>query len=355
MTLEAHFRLERDAFVLDVNLTLPARGVTAVFGPSGSGKTTLLRAIAGLEYCPGGFLRVGEMIWQQGRRFVPPHKRPLGYVFQEPSLFTHLNVRKNLEYGRSRVPAAERRVSLERVIELLDIGPLLERDTTLLSGGERQRVALARALAVSPQLLLMDEPLAALDVARKQEIMPYLEALHDELEIPVIYVSHSPEEVARLADHLVLLRSGTVSAAGPIAEMLTRPDLPLAHGEDAAAIIETVVAGHDAAYHLTYLDFSGGRFIVTGKILPPGRAVRVRIAARDVSITLTQQTGTSIQNIFPATVEALLPEGQAQMTVRLRMGQVPLLSRITRKSAASLQLQPGQTVYAQVKAVALLN
>ncbi|MEN8214169.1 MAG: molybdenum ABC transporter ATP-binding protein [Pseudomonadota bacterium] len=355
MTIEAQFRIEREDFVLDVALEIPARGVTAVFGPSGCGKTTLLRAIAGLESCRDGFLRVDHALWQQGAYCMPPHKRPLGYVFQEASLFPHLNVQRNLEYGVKRVPAAQRRVSMERAIELLGIGPLLRHRADQLSGGERQRVAIARALAVSPRLLLMDEPLAALDLTRKKEIMPYLESLHDELDIPVIYVSHSPDEVARLADNLVLLETGQVKASGLIGEMLTRLDLPLAHGEDAEALIEAVVAGHDEQFDLTLLEFSGGRFTVTRHDLPIGHPVRVRVTARDVSLTLERQSGTSILNIFPAIIDAITPVGSAQMMVRLMAGDVPLLARVTRKSAAVLDLKPGKQLYAQAKSVAVLS
>jgi molybdate transport system ATP-binding protein len=355
MTIEARYRIDRGDFSLNVDLSVPARGVTALFGPSGCGKTTLLRAIAGLEHYRGGFLKVGDITWQEGDRFVPPHRRPLGYVFQEVSLFAHLTVRRNLEYGIKRVPRAERKVSLQQAIELLGIEHLLERKPDRLSGGERQRVAIARALAVSPRLLLMDEPLAALDLKRKQEILPYIESLHNELDIPVIYVSHSPDEVARLADHLVLLEAGRVRASGAISDMLTRLDLPLAHGNDAEALIEASVAGHDEAYQLTHLDFAGGRFTVIRKELPVGSVARLRVAARDVSLTLEPQSGTSILNIFPAIVDELIPEGNARMTVRLMVGGVPMLARITRKSASVLDLKPGKLVYAQAKSVALLS
>ncbi len=354
MTVEASFRIERGDFKLDVALSLPGRGVTALFGPSGSGKTTLLRAIAGLEYHRGGFLRVGGTTWQDAGLFVPTHRRSLGYVFQEASLFAHLTVKGNLEYGVRRVPEAERKVSLEKAVELLGIGHLLERKPGTLSGGERQRVAIARALAVSPRLLLMDEPLAGLDVARKQEVLPYIEALHHELDIPVIYVSHSPAEVARLADHMVLLEAGRVAAAGAVHEIFTRLDLPLARGRDAVALVEATVAGHDDEYDLTYLDFPGGRFTVTRRDLPAGRAVRLRVAARDVSLTLTPQRGTSILNIFPATVDEVIPEGKAEVTVRLMVSGVAMLARITRKSALMLGLRPGLPVFAQAKSVALL-
>ncbi len=355
MTIETRFRIDRDDFTLDVDLSIPGQGVTALLGPSGCGKTTLLRAIAGLECCRDGFLKVGNRVWQDARRFVPPHQRPLGYVFQEASLFTHLSVRGNLEYGVKRAPKTGRKVSLDKAIELLGIELLLERRTHQLSGGEKQRVAIARALAVSPEILLMDEPLAGLDPARKQEIIPYLESLHNELDIPVIYVSHSPDEVARLADHLVLLEAGRIKAAGALGDLLTRLDLPLAHGDDAEALVDAVVAGHDDDYDLTHLDFPGGRFTVTRKALPVGHSVRLRVAARDVSLTLEHQSDTSILNIFPATIDEIMPEGSAQVTVRLLAGDVPLLSRVTRKSADLLELAHGKSVYAQAKSVALLS
>ena len=230
MTIEARFDIDRGDFRLDVDLSIPARGITALFGPSGCGKTTLLRAIAGLERVPGGHLGMAGETWQDDGLFVPTHKRPIGYIFQEASLFSHIDVRGNLEYGTRRMRDGQDRVSLEEAVDLLGIGHLLDRRPHTLSGGERQRVAIARALAVSPRLLLMDEPLASLDLERKQEILPYLESLHRTLEIPVIYVSHEPDEVARLADHMVLLEAGRVIASGTVHDMFTRLDLPLANG-----------------------------------------------------------------------------------------------------------------------------
>jgi len=355
MSIEARFQIDRGEFKLDVDLNIPSQGVSSLLGPSGCGKTTLLRAIAGLESSAKGFLKVDDVIWQNDKHFIPPHQRSLGYVFQEASLFSHLSVRGNLEYGLKRVPKAENKISMDKAIELLAISHLLERKTDQLSGGERQRVAIARALAASPKILLLDEPLAALDLAHKQDIMPYLESLHNELDIPVIYVSHSPDEVARLANHLILLEAGSVKATGAIGDMLTQLDLPLAHGADAEALIEAVVTEHDDEYDLTYMDFAGGRFTVARKELPVGQAVRVRVAARDVSLTLEHQSGTSILNIFPATIDEITSEGNTQVTVRLLVEGVPLLSRITRKSAALLDLRPGKSVYAQAKSVALLS
>ena len=354
MTIEARFFVDRGDFVLDVDLNIPDRGVTSVFGPSGCGKTTLLRAIAGLDRHPGGLMRIGDRTWQQGDSFVPPHQRSVGYVFQEPSLFAHFDVAHNLQYGLRRAPEAERRLSLDETIELLEIGHLLGRKPDQLSGGEKQRVAIARALAISPELLLMDEPLASLDQERKDEILPYLESLHREFDTPVLYVSHSADEVSRLADHLILLEAGSVEASGRIEELLTRLDLPLAHRNGAEALVEATVAEYDGDYDLTYLDSRGGRFTVSGPTLPIGRRVRLRIAARDVSLTLEPQSGTSILNIFPAVVDELTAEGKAQVTVRLSVGGLPVLARVTRKSATVLGLRPGTKVYAQVKSVALV-
>jgi len=355
MTIEARLRLTRGTFTLDAELSVPATGVTAIFGPSGCGKTTLLRAIAGLERSCDGYLAVGSDIWQDAERFLPPHRRPLGYVFQEASLFSHLSVRRNLEYGYKRVPAAERKVEPDQAIDLLGVSSLLQRDTGELSGGERQRVAIARALLASPRLLLLDEPLTGLDRDSKAEILPYLERLHEELEIPVLYVSHSHDEVARIADHLVLLESGRVIAAGASGEMLTLLDLPALRGDNAEAILEARVVSHDDVYQLTRLDFVGGSLQITGSDLAVGRTVRLRILARDVSLTLERQTGTSILNILKVKVEELADEGPAQILVRLLAGDTPLLSRVTRKSAESLGLERGKQLYAQIKTVALLS
>ncbi len=355
MTIEARFLIERGDFTLDADFTVPAQGISAIFGASGCGKTTLLRAIAGLEQPARGYLKIAGEVWQDGERFLPPHQRPLGYVFQEASLFPHLSVLGNLKYGYKRLPPEARRVDFDQAVTLLGIAPLLARRPEGLSGGERQRVAIARALLTSPRLLLMDEPLAALDRQSKTEILPFLERLHEELSIPVLYVSHAPDEVARLADQLVLLVQGRVRASGPIGEMLTRVDLPLAHGDEAEAIVEARVAEHDETFHLTHLEFPGGRFTVARKDLPLGQPVRLRLLARDVSLSLERHEGTSILNIFPAKVETLADENPAQLMVRLDAGGVPILSRITRKSATVLALEPGKSVYVQVKTVALLG
>lgn len=355
--IQARFRLDWPGFVLNVDLELPGRGITGLFGHSGSGKTALLRCIAGLEQVPG-FLSVAGEVWQDdaNRRFLPTWKRPLGYVFQESSLFPHLSVRRNLEYGLKRLKAEDRRVSLDYAIELLGIGLLLERLPGRLSGGERQRVAIARALAVSPRLLLMDEPLAALDLDRKQEILPYLQRLHDELEIPLLYVSHAPDEVARLADHLVAIEAGQVVASGPITEILSSLDLPIRLGEDTGVVLDAVVAERDATWHLARADFAGGQFWVRDAGFPIGHSVRVRVLARDVSLALEKQTGTSILNTLPAKVVEIADDVHpALVLVKLQLGASPLVARLTKRSAANLDLQPGDAIWAQIKAVALIG
>ncbi|MBT8046938.1 MAG: molybdenum ABC transporter ATP-binding protein [Xanthomonadales bacterium] len=354
MTIKARFRFKRTDFSLHVDTEIPSSGISALFGPSGCGKTSLLRAIAGLDFHPDGYLKVNETVWQDGDRFLAPHRRPLGYVFQEASLFDHLSVRGNLEYGVKRTPSNRRRIALDEAIDLLEIAPLLERSPSGLSGGERQRVAIARALAVSPELLLMDEPLAAVDSGRKQEIIPYLESLHRELVIPVLYVSHQLDEVSRLADHIIMLQSGRIAATGDVHDLFTRLDLPAANDDEAASIIEAVVSSHDAAYELTHLDFPGGKITMTRLDLPGGSPVRLRLAARDVSLTLERQSGTSILNILPVTVDSMKTLKNAQVNVRLMAGGVPLLARITRKSCEELGLEKGKPLFAQIKSIALL-
>jgi len=352
--IEARFRLSHAAFALDVDLRLPSRGITAVFGPSGSGKTTLLRCIAGLEHAHDGYLRVKGAIWQDGREFLPPHRRAIGYVFQHVNLFAHLDVAGNLEFGARR--ATERSVQQSTIVELLGIGGLLDRSAHALSGGERQRVAIARALLSSPQLLLMDEPLAALDRDLKREILPYLDRLHDELDIPIVYVSHAMDEVARLADHLVLLENGRAIASGPLAELSARLDLPLALDPEAGVVIPAVVGAHDRDYHLMRLDFPGGAVHVGAKDVPLDHAARVSIQARDVSIALTVTDDNSILNRVQAVIEGFTDARHpAQVMVRLNAGGTRLLARITRRSRDHLQLREGQTVWAQIKTVALLD
>jgi molybdate transport system ATP-binding protein len=355
--IHTRFRIDYGTFVLDANLRLPGHGVTGLFGPSGSGKTTFLRVIAGLERASNACIEVNGEVWQDDARglFLPTHQRSLGYVFQEASLFAHLDVQRNLEYGMRRIPQAQRRVSLDQAIALLDIGHLKQRRPDKLSGGERQRVAIARALATSPGILLMDEPLAALDVRRKAEIMPYLERLHDELDIPILYVSHAPDEVARLADHLVLLDGGRVLADGATNDLLTRLDLDIAHGPGAGALITATIVEHDPEYHLSCAAFSGGRLMLPRQSSTVGQYVRIRIQARDVSLSLAPHRETSILNVIPVIVSEISDDTEGQVTVGLDANGTRILAHITRKSAVTMRLMPGSAVYAQIKGVAILR
>lgn len=354
--IQARFKLAYPEFTLDVDLDLPGRGVTALFGHSGSGKTTLLRLIAGLAHTPDGYLAMKGEIWQDGMHNLPTHKRPLGYVFQEASLFPHLTARGNLEYGMRRSAERLDTVALDHVIDLLGIGGLLDRRPHQLSGGERQRVAIARALAVKPRLLLMDEPLSALDLKRKQEILPYLERMHDGLDIPVLYVSHAPDEVARLADHIVGLEEGKVVAQGPLAETLARLDLPIKLGEDAGVVLEGRVVERDTEWHLVRIEIPGGSLWAKEAGHDVGERVRVRILARDVSLARTPPAGTSILNTLPAVVVDSVDDAHpALVLVKLRIGDSSLLARLTRRSAHALEINPEQRLYVQIKAVALIG
>jgi len=351
--IDAQLRLQRSGFTLDLALQLPARGVSALFGPSGCGKTTVLRALAGLERAAGR-VALGDALWQDDAAgvFVPTHRRALGYVIQEAALFPHLDVRRNVEYGIRRIAPAQRRIALEPVVELLGIGPLMARRPATLSGGERQRVAIARALATSPRLLLMDEPLAALDAARKAEILPYLERLHRELALPIVYVTHAMDEVMRLADHLVLLEQGRVRAAGPLAELLLTPELAR---DEAGVVIEAEVVEHDSGYGLSRIGFAGGSLWLGAVPQALGQRVRARVLARDVSVSRQPATETSILNRLAVQLEALQADGSTVLLrLRIAAGGEHLLARITRKSSDALRLQIGDALHAQIKGVALM-
>lgn len=370
-TIEASFKTGfPGGFSLDVDLTLPASGVTAFFGHSGSGKTTTLRCIAGLTRATG-VLRFDGETWQNARSFLPVHRRPLAYVFQEASLFPHLSVRRNLEYGARRIPEKSRTVGFEQAVDWLGLGPLLDRRPDKLSGGERQRVAVARALLTSPRLLLMDEPLSALDHKAKYDILPYLEYLRDTLSIPILYVTHSPDEVSRLADHLVMMDGGRVTASGPLTETLSRTDLPLGREEDAGVALEARVVEKDERWHLMRVAFPGGSLWIRDHGQPVGRSVRMRVLARDVSLALERQQEGSILNILPATVLGSSPSDHpAVMLTRIRLGgngstadaddggpgeTTPLISRLTTRSSEALALAPGKQVWAHIKSAAILN
>ena len=355
MSINIRFNIVRGSFSLNIETAINSQGVTAIFGPSGSGKTTLLRAMAGLDNTPGNLIKVNNTTWQDGSRLLPVHKRNIGYVFQEPSLFSHINVRENIYYGVSRKNNFESGKNLLDVLQLLDIEGLLMRMPSQLSGGEQQRVAIARALAPSPSMLLLDEPLAALGDAQKAEILPYLESLSKHLDIPIIYVSHSVAEIARLAQHMIILENGLMTTHGKVNDVFTSLDLPLAHEVGAESIIEATVSSYESEFSLANLAFPGGDLVVASAPLAVEEKVRVQVLARDVSITLQQQRDTSILNIIPVSIGRIVKEKNAQVTLRLIAGATPLLARITLKSCQDLSLKEGDVVYAQIKTVAILS
>ncbi len=351
--------LPRPDFSLEIDASLPARGISVVFGPSGSGKTTLLRAVAGLERPQRARVQIGEQLWQDDDRgiWLPTHRRPLGFVFQEPSLFDHLDVQANLRFGLRRSPqrAASSR-ALDAAIELLGIGHLLQRRAAALSGGERQRVAIARAVAAAPRLLLLDEPLASIDSARRQEILPWLERLGDELSLPMLYVTHSIDELARLADQVLVIEAGRVRWQGGAAQALGHEFGLLAAGEDPGCLIEAVVAERAEAWHLARADFPGGHLWLRDGGAALGRRLRLRVLARDVSVALDKPLMTSVQNLLPCEVMAIEPaEHPSQRLVRLGCGSAVLLALLTRRACDALALRPGCQVWAMVKAVAVVG
>ncbi|MFV0431715.1 MAG: molybdenum ABC transporter ATP-binding protein [Alphaproteobacteria bacterium] len=344
------------AFGLNIDLQIPGRGITAIFGQSGSGKTTVLRLIAGLKKLPTGYLSVHGEVWQNNQSFLPPHKRHLGYVFQESSLFNHLTAQNNLNYAIKRAKNKPNKISYQQVVELMGIEPILGQYPHQLSGGERQRVAIARALLTQPQLLLMDEPLASLDAARKQEIMPYLEKLRSSLNIPIIYVSHSMDEVARLADYMVLLEQGQVIKHGKINEVLSTLNLPLPIGSDANVIWQGQVIERDEKWHLVKVATNGGELWVRDNGDGIGHDMRVRICASDVSLSHNNHEDSSILNRLWVKIDEIMPDkDEAMMLVRLKAGDDYLIARLTQRSAHHLGLNIGQNIWAQIKSVALVH
>jgi len=356
-SIRFHFSLPLGGFNLNVDTEIPGQGVTALFGRSGSGKTSLLRCIAGLERPARAYLKFNGQVWHDTDRglFVPTPQRGIGYVFQEGALFPHLRVRENLLFGFNRTPKAQQIESLQRVVDLLGLDPLLKQFPLQLSGGEKQRVAIGRALLNNPQILLMDEPMASLDRGHKKEIIPYLECLHRSISIPIIYVTHDPDELVRLADYLVLIESGRKLAQGALNEMLARVDLPISRDDDAGAIISARILEHEEDFHLTRVGFRGGELTVAAIDQPVGSDIRIRIHAKDVSLALDSPGPTSILNILPARVMEMQAHGRGRMVIRLDVGGVPVLARITQKSWHRLGLAPGREVYAQIKSVALLT
>ena len=343
------------------NLDLAARfeteaRVTALFGRSGAGKTSIVNMIAGLLRPDRGRIEIdGQVLFDSAAGLdVPAEKRRVGYVFQEGRLFPHLTVRHNLLYGYALVPADSHYIELDRIVALLGLEDVLERRPGDLSGGEKQRVAIGRSLLSSPRVLLLDEPLASLDVHRREEILRYLELLRDEVRIPVVYVSHAVEEVVRLADTVVLMAAGRMVAAGDVEEVMGRPDLrPTAGVFEGGAIIDARVAAQDMQYDLATLAFDGGTLTVTNLDALVGEPVRVRVRARDVSIALLPPERISIQNVLHGDITEISPERSGIVDVTIRVGSAVLRSRVTRRAVDQLSLAPGLAVYALIKAVSL--
>ncbi|MDD2864419.1 MAG: molybdenum ABC transporter ATP-binding protein [Methylococcales bacterium] len=360
--ITARFKLCYGEFELSINLRLPNSGISVLFGHSGSGKTTLLRCIAGLQQAQEGYLEINGSVWQDSDVgvFLPTHKRSLGYVFQDANLFSHLTVRENLNFGLKRLKAHPPRPpskggDFHHIVNLLGIKHLMERMPERLSGGEKQRVAIARALVLNPEILLMDEPLASLDSKRKQEILPFLSRLNQELNIPVLYVTHSQQEVAQLADYLVLMEAGKVQAAGKLSETLSRLDLPLSQERDASSVWNAMVVEHETEFHLTRVAFEGGSLSLPAIEAKLGTPLRVQIYARDVSIVLETPHATSILNVLPAIIVGISDGENGQSIVRLEVGTQALLAHITRKSALVLNLKIGKAVFVQIKSTSILN
>ncbi|MCA8921427.1 MAG: molybdenum ABC transporter ATP-binding protein [Planctomycetes bacterium] len=356
--LEAQVRARRGDFTLDVNLTLPGSGISCLFGPSGAGKTTLLRCLAGLTEAAGRVTCRGA-VWQDDARGVrlPVHARRVGYVFQDAALFPHLSVAGNLDYAEQRVPAAEQACTRADVVGWLGLEPLLERDPRTLSGGQRQRAAIARALLSAPRLLLMDEPVASLDLAARSEVLDHLQRVQRRLALPVVYVTHSPDEVARLADHVVWLDQGRARAAGPTPELLGRLELGVTLGGDAVSALAATVREHDPDYPQTVLDCPWGPLRVARLDRAPGEVVRVRLRASDVSVDLDPPGRSSISNVLEVRVLGMSPLQDGEVLVRLggppAASEEALLARITTRSRDLLELAEGAQVYARVKAVSL--
>ncbi len=352
-SIDIRLEIDRRGFSLSVDESLPARGITGIFGRSGAGKTTILRCIAGLDRPRSGRVAVGDESWldTESGTATPVNERAVGYVFQEPRLFPHLTVQGNLGFARRRTGTRELPIDERDVVDLLDIGRLLPRYPGRLSGGEAQRVAIARALLSAPRLLLMDEPLSSLDDELKQEILPFLERLHDELSIPAIYVSHDIDEISRLCDRLIVLDAGSVQASGELQSVLTGIEVPLLGGREAGSIIDTVVTSVDMDDGISTLAFDGGELLVPEVNARVGAPLRVRVRASDVSLCRARPEQTSVLNILDATVDAIETGEGATVLLRLAIGDERILARITRRSLHTLALRQGDAVLAQVKSV----
>jgi len=356
--IRAEFRNTLGKFTLEAIFKAPPTGITMLFGPSGCGKTTVLRCIAGLIHVQDGLCDIAGEIWQdRNGAFVPTHKRALGYVFQEASLFPHLSVRKNLLFGAPAQKHDGPTIDFDEVIDLLGVRALLDRSPRNLSGGERQRVGIGRALLTQPKVLLMDEPLSALDRRTKDEILPFIEKLRDHFALPIFYVTHDMAEVERLGDQMVLMDKGRVIGVGPLEELQSDPSLPLLAARDAAVSFDGIVRKSDEAYGLLTLEVRGGLLTAPAPATPLGERRRIRVIGSDVSLTREAPGPSSILNVLPARIVSMKPLDTNEAAVVVALGSdgtgVRLLSRMMRKSWGDLGLAEGMNVYAQVKAVAL--
>ncbi|REG86932.1 molybdenum ABC transporter ATP-binding protein [Marinomonas pollencensis] len=346
-----------EAFSLTVDLLLPNRGVSALFGRSGSGKTTLLRCVAGLEKSEDGEIKLNGKSWQSANYWLPAHKRPIGYVFQEASLFPHLTAKGNLDFAIKRADSKRKVIDYADVIDLMGIAPLLEKYPHQLSGGERQRIAIARALLIQPEILLMDEPLSALDDELKHDILPYLENLCQRVQIPILYISHSIDEVIRLADYLVILENGKAVEQGATQAVLGKLPTTFTQHQDTSILITGTIIEQNNEWGLSTLHFDQHRMMIRQGDENIGDAVRLRVQSRDVSISLSEEDNSSILNRLPVVVDALIKDPQDPSTIMVRMlaGNTPILASITALSAQKLKLHQGQQVIAQIKSAAVLR
>ena len=356
-TVALRYLFERADFSLDVDVQIPMHGITGIFGESGSGKTTLLRCLAGLEQPTTGRLAINGDLLQDTAQGLSRaiHRRKIAYVFQEPRLFSHLNVLGNLDYAHQRNSEQEDAIEFDQVVNLLGLANLLHRRPAELSGGEAQRVAIARALLRAPSLVLMDEPLAALDRLRKDEILPFLDRLHTELSLPILYVSHNIDEVCRLCDHIIVMDQGRVVADGEIQSVLVSTDLPVLAGEEAGSAIVGTIVEYDPDYELSRLKFSGGTLLLPGRFGDAGTVLRLRIRANDVSLCRSRSADSTVLNIIAVTIDRIqVGEGPFAL-VRLQAGNDLLTARLTRRSCDDLQIRPGEQLFAQIKSVAVRN
>lgn len=355
--IHVHFSDQLEDFILDAEFSIPSKGVTALFGRSGCGKTTVLRCLAGLHKSEKGSLSVDGEVWQDETTFLPAHKRPIGYVFQEANLFDHLSVKGNLEYGMKRLGKASGQ-SFDDIVALLGLADLLNRNPGGLSGGERQRVAIGRALLTNPRLLLMDEPLSGLDRFSKDDIIPYLENLNEALSIPVVFISHDTDEVERLADHLILMERGHIKASGPLLDMLADPSLFIARSSKTASVLEAQIWDYDEEDQLSTLAIKGAKVLVSGHIGDIGEVRRIRIAAKDISLAIEKPSRTTILNVLEAEIVDIHLVDEGRVNIVLSVGGADgakLIARITNRSLRRFDFNVGQQVYAQIKGVSLVE